>query len=44
MIWNYTRPIIIYRRFLKPKVYEIIDRHLQNELESIFKHFGYELE
>lgn len=40
-MWNYTRPIIINRRFLKPKVYEIIDQKLQEEIEKIFKHYGY---
>lgn len=44
MIWNYYNPIIIRRLFLKPKVYKIVDRNLQNELEKLFKHYGYELE
>lgn len=42
-MWDYTKPIINYRRFLKPKVYKIIDRKLQNELEKIYKDYESEM-
>lgn len=44
IIWKWYEPIIVYRRFLKPTIYQLYSREITEALQIIYKEYENELE